>query len=171
MFCCCLSAFALTLSIVGSGSTLQVEASGFSIDRGVAVVAVFDEESWETPVDLSRARHVVMSPIINSRMFTELCGIPHGMYVVLVFHDGDGDCLLDFGEETALSRGAGSPRDEYRFEALAVMNKTVVTSVVMEVEGGRTALCRPESEECRSAVPLFFVVQPVGMESSCLRFL
>lgn len=172
MFWFCLSALALTSSLVGSGSTIQVEASGFAIDRGVAVVAIFDEESWETPVDISKAQHVVMSPIINSRMFTELCGIPHGMYVVLVFHDWDGDCLLDSGEETALSRGAGSSRDEYRFEALAVMNKTVVTSVVMEVEGGQTAaLCRPETEECRSAVPLYHSVQPVGMESSCFRFL
>lgn len=171
MPCCILSALALTLSLVGSGSTLQVEASGFAIDRGVAVVAFFDADSWETPIDLSKARYMVTCPIINSRMFTELCGIPHGMYVVLVFHDGDGNCLLDSGEETALSRGAGCPGDELRFEALAVMNKTVVTSVVLEVEGGWTALCRPETEECRSAVPLFYGVQPVGMESSCFRFL
>jgi hypothetical protein len=150
---------------------VQVEASGFAVDRGVAVVAFFDDESWEIPIDISRARYVVSSPIIHSRMFTELCGIPHGMYVVLVFHDEDGDCWLDSGEETAISHGAGCPGDGYRFETLAVMNKSLLTSVVMEVEDDRTALCQPETEECRWAVPLYHSVQPVGMESSCSRFL
>ncbi|GEM_PF-1821701 len=170
MFCCSLSTIALTLSHVGPGSTVQVEASGFSIDRGIAVVAFFDKDSWETPIDLSKARHVVTSPIINSRVFTELRGVPHGMFVVLVFHDADGDCRLDFGEETALSHGTGCPVGVFRFEALAVMNKTVVTSVVMAVEDDLTGHCLPESEEPRPAVPLYHGAQPVGMESSCSRF-
>jgi len=133
MVCCCLSAFALTLSQIGPGSTVQVEVSGFSVCRGVAVVAFFYEESWETPIDLSRARHVVMSPIINSRVFTELRGIPHGRFVVLVFHDEDGDSRLDCGEDTALSSSTGYPTDDLSFEALAVMNKTATMLLVMEV--------------------------------------
>jgi hypothetical protein len=104
-------------------------------------------------------------------MYTELSGVAHGMYVVVVFHDADNDGRLDSDEETALSRSPGCTVDCFDFEALAVMNKTLVTSVVLAVTGDRGELAQPETDDPDPASLLLNSLLPMEMEALCSSFL
>jgi uncharacterized protein (DUF2141 family) len=145
---CTLIVAILSATVTYHGSTVLIEASGFSTPDGEAVLAIFRSDSWPAPSDLSGADSVVTCRIVNSCIHAEITGLAHSSYVILAFHDIDCDSRLDSDEEIAIPQVRGWCPEIGRppsFDDISFMNKTLVTEVVLVVirpwEGG--ARCMP----------------------------
>lgn len=133
----------LSATVTYHGSTVLIEASGFSTSDGEAVVAFFRRDSWPAASDLSGADSVVTCVIVNSCIHAEITGLMHSSYVILAFHDIDRDSRMDPGEEIAVPQVHGRSHEiggPPSFDDISIMNKTQVTEVVLVVippcEGG-----------------------------------
>lgn len=121
------------------GSTIVVEAAGFSATEGACVVAFFPGDCRPpVPLDLSGACRIVVCPITESSARAVVTGLAHGAYIVLAFHDADLDGCPDPGEELAVpdARPPGAdPSGPPSFDGLGILHKTVLTEIPLVVIG------------------------------------
>jgi len=83
--------------------------TGFKNDDGLALVALFlDDSGWPDPDDSIFA--TVAVPIRDGRAFAEFETVPAGSFAVSVFHDTNGNRILD-------ANILGIPSERYGFSA------------------------------------------------------
>jgi len=83
--------------------------TGFKNDDGQALVAFFlDDSSWPDPDESIFA--AVTVPIRNGRAVAEFEAVPAGPFAVSVFHDANGNRVLD-------TNVLGIPSEDYGFSA------------------------------------------------------
>ncbi len=149
-------------------TTFSVEATGFASSDGIALVAFFDRDGWGVPPDPENALCTVACPILGHRAYAEIEGLPHGSYVILVFHDADMNGRPGPGEEAVLS---GSPfatgGTGPSFEELAVMNKALETSLCLSVQEEPVAAAPAEGCETGGTPTVLHSAVPLNQEPSC----
>jgi len=74
--------------------TITVKLTGFDSDKGVAMLALFDDAD-AFPTKAERARKTLRVPIANKQVVTAFQAVPHGTYAISVFHDENGNGQLD----------------------------------------------------------------------------
>ena len=86
---------ALSIALIGTAAAedgaLTIQASGFKHGNGQAVAKLFQ------PGDdvLGRGRQQVSAAISNGQAVLEFAGLPTGRYAVVVFHDENGNGVID----------------------------------------------------------------------------
>lgn len=84
----------LTALILVSTGTLILNVTGIEDTRGFIRIALFDEESY-FPEDIDNALLRVTEPVTSDSITVEIQGIDRGAYAIALFHDKDGDGVLD----------------------------------------------------------------------------
>ena len=97
--------------------------TGFKNDDGLALVALFlDDSGWPDPDDSIFA--TVAVPIRDGRAFAELETVPAGSFAVSVFHDTNGNRILDAKPAHAWSADLPETKDyQFHTESLKVPEK------------------------------------------------
>lgn len=72
---------------------LTLVITGFKSSKGMARIEVLDSE--QAYANESKALCLIRSRIIGNRVEVSLKGLPYGQYAVIVFHDANGNGVLD----------------------------------------------------------------------------
>ena len=87
-------AFLLTAVMLLNTGLLRLEITGLDHTEGFIRVALFDSEEF-FPEDIDHALLRVTEPATSDSITVEIAGVEYGTYAVALFHDRDGDAVLD----------------------------------------------------------------------------
>lgn len=87
-------AFLLTVAMLMNTGMLRLEITGLDHTEGFVRIALFDSEEF-FPEDIDHALLKVTEPVTRENITVEITGIEYGTYAVALFHDRDGDAVLD----------------------------------------------------------------------------
>lgn len=86
--------FLLAVAVMMNPGILKIGITGLDGTEGFIRIALFDSAEF-FPEDIDHALLRVTEPATSESITVEISGIEYGTYAVALFHDKDGDAVLD----------------------------------------------------------------------------